>query len=79
MESPSTPFQARFFAHTLVEKARLRSLLRSCRTAAEKAENESPTYDEIRAELEAEITAKPKLGINTAKISSDDEGWGLYP
>ena len=73
MEGPSTAFQAQFFAHTLVEKARLRSLMRSCRTAAEKAENESPTYDEIRAELEAEITAKPKLGINTAKISTSTE------
>jgi len=73
MESPSTPLQAQFFAHTLVEKARLRSLMRSCRTAAERAEKESPTYDEIRAELEAEITAKPKLGINTAKISTSTD------
>lgn len=73
MEGPSTGLQARFFAHTLVEKARLRSLIRSCRVAAEKAEKESPTYDEIRSELEAEITAKPKLGINTAKISTSTE------
>ncbi len=73
MEGPSTGLQARFFAHTLVEKARLRSLMRSCRVAAEKAEKESPTYDEIRSELEAEITAKPKLGINTAKISTSTE------
>ena len=73
MEGPSTGLQARFFAHTLVEKARLRSLMRSCRIAAEKAEKESPTYDEIRSELEAEITAKPKLGINTAKISTSTE------
>lgn len=73
MEGPSTRSQALFFAHTLVEKARLRSLLRSCRVASEKAEKESPTYDEIRAELEAEITAKPKLGMNTAKISTSTE------
>lgn len=73
MEGPSTGLQARFFAHTLVEKARLRSLMRSCRIATEKAEKESPTYDEIRAELEADITAKPKLGINTAKISTSTE------
>ena len=70
MEGPSTGLQAQFFASTIVEKARLRSLMRSCRLATERAENESPTYDEIRSELEAEITAKPKLGINTAKIST---------
>ena len=43
MEGPSTSLQATFFAHTIVEKSRLRSLMRSCRTAAEQAEKESPT------------------------------------
>jgi replicative DNA helicase len=73
MEGASTMSQAVFFAKTIVEKSRLRSLLRSCRIAAEQAENESPTYDEIRSTLEAEITAKPKLSINTAKISTSTE------
>lgn len=73
MDEVSTSLQARFFAKTMVEKSRLRSLMRSCRIAEEKAQKESTTYDEIRAELEADITAKPKLGINTAKISTSTE------
>lgn len=73
MDEVSTSLQARFFAKTMVEKSRLRSLIRSCRIAEEKAQKESPTYDEIRSELEADITAKPKLGINTAKIGTSTE------
>jgi replicative DNA helicase len=73
MDEVSTGLQARFFAKTVAEKSRLRALMRSCRTAAEQAEKETTGYDEIRAELEADITAKPKLGIDTAKISTSTE------
>jgi replicative DNA helicase len=70
---PCTASQARYFARLIAEKSRLRSLLRSCRIAAEQAEAESVPYDELRSTLEAEITAKPPLGHNQAQIAASTE------
>ena len=44
----STPAQANYFAHIVVEKSKLRELMRSCRLAVEEVESETKGYDEIR-------------------------------
>lgn len=67
MNGASTPSEALFFAHTVVEKSRLRDLMRSCRLAVEDVESETISYDEIRSELESKITEKPL--INQCKVS----------
>ncbi len=64
----STPTQALFFAHTVVEKSRLRSLMRSCRLAVENVESEEKGYEEIRAELEECIFSNPIPSQSKAKI-----------
>jgi len=64
----STPSQAVFFAHTVVEKSRLRSLMRSCRLAVEDVESEEKGYEEIRAELEDCIFSNPLPRQSNAKI-----------
>ena len=67
MDGASTPSEALFFARTLVEKSRLRDLMKSCRLAVEDVESETRSYDEIRSELESKITEKPL--INQCKVS----------
>lgn len=67
MNGASTPSEALFFAHTVVEKSRLRDLMRSCRLAVEDVESETISYDEIRSKLESKITEKPL--INQCKVS----------
>lgn len=65
----STPSQALFFAHTVVEKSRLRSLMRSCRLAVEDVESEEKGYEEIRANLEDCIFSNPMPTVAKAKIA----------
>jgi len=67
MDGASTPSEALFFARTVVEKSRLRDLMKSCRLAVEDVESETRSYDEIRSELESKITEKPL--INQCKVS----------
>ena len=74
MNGASTPSEALFFAHTVVEKSRLRDLMRSCRLAVEDVESETRSYDEIRSELESKITEKPLIKQCKVSIgSSADE------
>ena len=64
----STPTEALFFAHTVVEKSRLRSLMRSCRLAVEDVESEEKGYEVIRAELEDCIFSTPIPSQSSARI-----------
>ena len=64
----STPTEALFFAHTVVEKSRLRSLMRSCRLAVEDVESEEKGYEVIRAELEDCIFSTPIPSQSNARI-----------
>ena len=74
MNGASTPSEALFFAHTVVEKSRLRDLMKSCRLAVEDVESETRGYDEIRSELESKITEKPLIKQCKVSIgSSADE------
>ena len=74
----STPTQALFFAHTVAEKSRLRSLMRSCRLAVEDVESEEKGYEVIRAELEDCIFSnslpsqtKAKIGDSAKELMDD--------
>jgi len=74
----STPTQALFFAHTVAEKSRLRSLMRSCRLAVEDVESEEKGYEVIRAELEECIFSnslpsqtKAKIGDSAKELMDD--------
>ena len=74
MNGASTPSEALFFARTVVEKSRLRNLMKSCRLAVEDVESETRSYDEIRSELESKITEKPLIKQCKVSIgSSADE------
>ena len=74
MNGASTPSEALFFARTVVEKSRLRDLMKSCRLAVEDVESETRSYDEIRSELESKITEKPLIKQCKVSIgSSADE------
>ncbi len=66
----STSTQANYYATTVMEKSRLRCLMRDCRKATEEAESESKPYDDIRAELESNITSVPSARNNKASIAN---------
>lgn len=70
MDGASTPSEALFFARTVVEKARLREIMKSCRIAVEEVESETMSYDEIRSKLESDITAKPMLSQDKVNIGA---------
>lgn len=65
--------QVDYYANVVLEKSKLRELMRSCRLAVEQAESEAVTYDVIRSNLEAEITARPSQSVNEASISNSAE------
>jgi replicative DNA helicase len=62
--------QVDYYANVVLEKSKLRELMRSCRVAVEQAESESVTYDVIRSNLETEITSRPSEAVNQASISN---------
>ena len=70
MEGATTETQAVYYAKMIAEKSNLRKLIRECRMATEKAENEIEEYTDIRSKLEGGILEIDSKESKEVSISS---------
>lgn len=70
MDKHATPIDFKMCANTVAEKSRLRNVIRSCRIAREKAEEEATPAHEIKSELEVDLNADIRVDVNDLDLSS---------
>lgn len=70
MDKHTTPIDFKMCANTVAEKSRLRNVIRSCRIAREKAEEEATPAHEIKSELEVDLNSDIRVDVNDLDLSS---------